>query len=316
MLQRQVRGVLYFDLAMTPHPPDAETIAVEELVPALLKMVKDSDAHYLRDNERRILHISQAKRVTSPDTKEKFLALLITLGDRDRADPGFFKFATKKNRIVKKEDDEGGALTAHMLIALTPDPRNKHIHLALLEDVPGLGRSLVQAFLRHLFRRICKEEDRIWQKEDGGEVRTWPAVELAGHQAEKLKHALKRGGLQTIELVRYEQDDEFDEQAFIRKTTQKVLLSVSPELPAGETMNLIQRISAKAAAKKYTDMRVRWRNEDMEKADSAYIPTARQDVGEALFVRSDEVQLDTVLPDCSEDFCNELLRKMLKLAEK
>lgn len=114
MLHGLRRNIVFFDFAMRPHPANSDPIPLQDLLPGLRKKVNDEEAYYLRDNERRVLQLSRIKRTKTDDGTE-VLVLLLSFGDRDRADPGFYNFDTKKNRIIKKEPNEGGALSARLV---------------------------------------------------------------------------------------------------------------------------------------------------------------------------------------------------------
>lgn len=312
MLHSNHRDVLHFDFAMRPHPPTSDPIPFRELLGALEKLVSTDEASYFRDNERRVVKVSKLQMVKSTGGTEA-VALLLMLGDRDRADPGFINFDTGKNRIIKKHENEGGALSAHVLLSLDPTEFKGYVYSLTLEDVPGLGRTLLEDFFRYILRKICKDEDRRWKK-DGGEVQQWPDVEVAAHQSQRLRSALEGGGLQAIELVEYiKADMGFDEAAHVKKKTRRLTINVSREIPKEETMGIIEKVRVYALGENYSEMRLRWKNEAQSKSETAYIPMSRQDVGEALLTRSSEVSLKTILPDCSDDICDELLKKMIEI---
>src|SRR5688500_5989581 len=114
MLHSQRRNILYFDFAMVPYPHDARPIPLRELIPGLKKLVDDGEAYSLRDNERRVLQISKMVKRKAKGGEET-VVLLVSFGDRDKPDPGFHHFKTRKLRIVSKTADEGGALSAHII---------------------------------------------------------------------------------------------------------------------------------------------------------------------------------------------------------
>ncbi len=77
-------------------------------------------------------------------------------------------------------------------------------------------------------------------------------VELAGHQSERLKQALNKGGLQSLELVQYKKLDwGMDEEEYVSTTRHSLSLSVSKNLPKGKTLSFVQRMNEMARKKGY-----------------------------------------------------------------
>ncbi len=91
--------------------------------------------------------------------------------------------------------------------------------------------------------------------------------------------------------------------------------SVSKALPSGEGLRFVERVRAWAERKGYADMRVRWRDPDIMRPQSAKINTAREDAGEALFVKSNEILLRQPLPDISGNMSLELVGEMVNMLE-
>jgi hypothetical protein len=114
-----------------------------------------------------------------------------------------------------------------------------------------------------------------------------------------------------IELVNYrEKNLGFDEAKFISSVRRDMSLSIKKELPQSETLGFVERVKEYAKKNNYEAMRVRWREPNVGKPRTAKVDTARQDAGEALFVKFDEVKLNNPLPDICETMSDELIRKI------
>lgn len=108
MLRGNQRFILFFDLAMVPHPSDAPALPLAEFIPYLKKQQVNELCFQVIDNERRVIRLSSLKEIKLSNGAPA-IALSFCLGDRDKADPGFTNFKTGKVRIPRRADDEAGA---------------------------------------------------------------------------------------------------------------------------------------------------------------------------------------------------------------
>jgi hypothetical protein len=242
------------------------------------------------------------------------MAMLFCLGDREKADPGVTNVRTGKVRVFQKDTDEVGGLSVHAIVSSVPSRSGSHIYRMVMEDVTGFGRTLLQNFLRSQFRVICDDLGTNFKRDDKREIKTRPMVELVGHASQQLKDSLRQGRLLQIELVDYvEEDFGFDEAKFIKEARRNLSLSISKKLPEGEALKIVEKLKVWAKQEGYDSMRVRWKDPSTTKPQSAKIDTAKQDAGEAFFIRTAEVKFKTPLPDIVEKMSDELIGEMVKL---
>lgn len=313
MQQANIRNILYFDLAMTPHPPDAEAIHLKTLMPLLEERCANKQAYDIIDSERRVVRLAATKRIKR-DGKPDCVAMLFCLGDKSKAEPGFTHFETGQVRIVHPEEGEAGGLSVHAVVELEPTKKDGHIYRLVYEDVTGFGRSLIQRFLTGQFKLICEEIDAHYFRDKKRKIKTRPLVDLTGHAGDKIKNSILQGRLLYIDLfTTIEESWGFDEAKFIKQARQDISLSIKRTLPHGDALNMIEKVKVWAKNNGYANMRVRWREEGAQKPQSAKIDTARNDAGEALFIKSTEVSLRTPLPDISASICSELVDKMAEI---
>lgn len=311
MLRGNQRFILFFDLAMVPHPSDSPALPLDEFIPYLKKRQASDLCFQVIDNERRVIRLSALKEIKLANGTPA-VALLFSLGDRDKADPGFTNFKTGKVRIPKRADDEAGGLSVHAVISLKPTQKGGHLYRMVYEDVSGFGRSLIQGFLRAEFKIISDDQGLTFKREGSKEpLKTRPMVELSGHASDRLKDSIKEGRLLHVELINYrEKNLGFDESKFIRSVRRDLSLSIGKGLPQGEALKFIEKVKEYARKNDYEAMRVRWKDPQASKAHTAKVDTARADAGEALFVRSAEVTLRQSLPDISDTLSDELISKI------
>ena len=311
MLKKHMRNILYFDFIMKPYPDDAPAINLEELIDYLIVRWKNGLAVEQIDAGKRVIRLLDIKKV-SIDNKSA-VALLLCLADADKSDSGVTNIKTGEVRILDKFDDELGCCCAHLLVNLTPTEKDGYIYNAILEDISGLGKTLIQRFMRTQFRNICNEKDYSFRKETNAEVKTRPLVELAGHASDELVQSLKTGSLQYIELNTYQEIDlGFDEGKYLKSCSRKINISVSKNLPQSDTMTLLEKMRTYAKGAGYDTMRVRWKVPSQTKPQTAKIDTDKTDASEAVFIKTSEIQLINPLEEVSSMICDELINSMQK----
>ena len=82
------------------------------------------------------------------------VVILFTVADTDAADAVYRRRATTEFRSFEKGPDEGGAVSAHLIMKLTPQP-NSFRYLAALEDIEGAARSRLLPIIEHVFHNVC-----------------------------------------------------------------------------------------------------------------------------------------------------------------
>lgn len=316
MLWAHKRYILHYDFAMTPHPSDAPPLPLDDFVKPLIKRCEDGETVQWIDDDKRVIRLVAA-RVIKPRGKAGALALLMTLGDSEKADPGFTNVKTGSVRIPPKDKDERPGLSVHVVIASTPIDEGGHLYKMVCEDVTGFGRTLIQRFIRHEFREISSEQGFVFDRPGSEGLKTRPLVELVAHASDTLKNSLKAGRLLNVELIdNVEENWGFDEgNKYIRQVRRDLNLSVSRMLPKGSGLSLVQKLQKWAKAKNYETMRVRWLPENAGKSQTTQLDVASADAAEAMFVKTTEVMLDEPLPDICAEFSEELVRSMTPMVE-
>lgn len=129
--------------------------------------------------------------------KENMLVLLFRRSDPNATNPVFENRKTKSLWAPNKGPDDAEAISAHLFIDLDGRRKPHPAHKAILEEVPGLGRSYVQSLLHE----IITEHRYPYLDARGEQKETWTIPTLEGVKSETLGHALEGGGLEYIELV-------------------------------------------------------------------------------------------------------------------
>jgi len=316
MLRANQRVILHFDLVMTPFPSDGPILPLSDFIAPLLQRIEAGKAVHIIDDERRVVRLSVGRKIRTTK-KKSAIAMLFCLGDREKADPGFTNWTTGKVRVAERNAGETGGLCLHAVLSLEPD-KDQLRYRMVIEDVTGFGRSIIQAFLRHEFRKISEDAGATFERANGNIIKTRPLVELVGHGSDLLKNSLASGRLLNVELVDYVTTNlGFDEAQYIKTARRDLRLSIAKSLPEGEGLTFIEKLQLFARKKGYEKMLIRWRDPSLQKPQNAQLDTdpAKSDASEALFVKSIEIDLDAPLAEVSEDLCDELVKKMKDLVE-
>ncbi|WP_079212955.1 hypothetical protein [Brucella pituitosa] len=312
MLQKNKRNILFFDFVMAPYPVDAPPIPLASLFPFLAERTKLGEAFEVIDAGKRIIRLSSVQNIHLKSGAPA-VAMLFCLGDRDKADTGVTHFDTGAVRIFEKAEGEVGGLSAHLLVSLEPTKNEGFIYRCVIEDVTGFGRTPIQQFLRSQFKIICDEQEVTFPRDGKRQLRTRPMLELAGHASEKLKDSLKTGRLLHFELLNYEDIDfGMDEGRFLKSARHDLNIAVSNDLPEGDSLTLVEKVRLWAKRNGYETMRVRWKDPSSTKPQSAKVDTAREDAGEAFFIKTAEVTFNTPLADITDKISDELIEEMRK----
>lgn len=230
--------------------------------------------------------------------KQEMVVLLFRRSDPDLAAPVFENRKTRALRLSDKGEDDAEAVSAHLFLSTRPAFTPNPTYRAILEEVPGLGRTYVQAIMKQVLR------DRPYEYEDdrGQAKNTYSVVVFGGVPSETLGQAIRRGGIKYIELVRAPRLDGLDTAGLVAHA-ERLKLSVK-ESDRGN-LDIIRRVRGWANAHEWRDLRVQIATGDDR---TRVVEVAREaDAADVLFVKS-ELMTDIKPPllQCTEKVHNTL----------
>lgn len=303
MLNQFERWVLYQETVLEPWPDDAPVMPLAEIAGYLKALWEEGGAFYLFDKETASLRI----RDLDIDEENKILTLLINLSDQKVSDPVFEHLEQGTLRLEPKLEGEGVALSAHMLISLTSTQAGVSTYRTILEDVPGIGRTKLQPFLRRLLKMCATAE---FTDEDGKRKKFRPVTSLVGRMNSQFKDDLSNGWISGIELVRYTNGaSEFDEEAYISENSRRLTLDVEKGIDRDTAIELVNRVKTKARNAGYADMFIRYKP-SKKRQKSIMVGTAREDAADALVMRSDNFLVEEPLSQCEANLREDVVQKM------
>ncbi len=230
-------------------------------------------------------------------------ALLFRRRNADAAEQIFDHRVTRELRASGKRSDEDVATSAHLFIKLAPQGGNTHA--AVLEEVPGLGRTYIEGVIGK-----CLRESPYSVKDRRGQPKeTRTVLEVKGIQSETLGEALKEGAISIVELVRPAKAEGLDDHGDIAPREERMKLAV--KVTQGEGLGIIRRIKAWATKHDWKEVRVQIR---LPEERSRVVSISREmDAADVLFVRSEQVFVKRDLPTCTDQINMQLLAEAAKM---
>lgn len=306
MLSRWERWVFFYDFVLESAPDDAPQIQLRDVIDVLIPRFRGGECVKLINRETAALRIQDMIL----DEQREYVAMLINYSDSEATDPVFGDLETGVLRLEPKLEGEGVTTSAHLIVSLRPTRTGSF--QAVLEDVPGIGRTKLVPFLTSEFRAIG---DFRFRDVNGREKRCRPVPRLLGHQSQTLREDLGRGVLSAIELESRRAPAEMDELPDVEVTHRRI--SFKPTRPsAGETaLGIVNRIARVGRERGYEEIRVKFnRNEGKQRTVPA--GTLREDVGDVLYARLERISgFEEPLEQAYEAARPDVLERMLTLLD-
>lgn len=305
MLDLFARWILHLEVHMKSHPAEAPQLWLGVEVASLQMAVEAGQAVQLINNESAAIRI----RGLEHDRQNEILFILFAYSDKNVTDPVFENLDTGDLRTEPKLDGEGVAVSAHMAIDLRPIGQGVSSYKAVLEDVPGIGRSKIAPFMTYLFRQVPKAQ---WAAPDGSVKSCRPLFEINGRMSDTLRNDLEGGRLSMIELVQHHvEGDAFDEEGAIVEQVRSLKLSIAPQGIGENPIDFVNRIRGRARDMGYPNMKIRWTH---GRQKSAEFGTAREDAGDVLVFKTTQMRSEDPLSQCDEEireFSRNSLRELI-----
>jgi hypothetical protein len=255
------------------------------------------------------LKLNDTMRITKIEARPKdgMLVLLFRRRDEEASTQVLEHKVTGKLRSPTKAPEEAPAISCHLFINLAETKTPHPTHRALLEEVPGIGRTYVQKSLQRLVRPVVYG----YTDRKGRQRETYTLPTLDGIPSETLGSAVKGGGINYVELVRPPRLDGLDTEGLIPHL-ERMRLSVRAEHSG--PMSMVQRIRAWANDHDWADMRVQVETSDDR---TRVVQIARgADAADVLFIRSELVGTQAALAQCTDQINDELVGHARRLFAK
>ena len=313
------REVVQFTVNLSTTPPGRFS-DIDDLALAIVSDAKAGICVAGIDNGRLQIGLSDAKIVKLGDGSNA-LAMLFDIVDPNASIAANRHMRTRKVRAFAKEEGEGRAVSAHMLLALKPVQDTNRFN-ALLEVSLGLGQSRVKPHLQRTIRRIFNEKGYEVEDADGHWVKAQPTFGMEAVRSDRLKQEIEAAEISELVLV---QDavpkGDFDPPEVIDVSRREMRLRVNKSM-ASQAKHVLESIRPWAREQGYEQVLVRWKRradethlEGSSKAsyNRAKIDLRNQDIGETLFARRHFVSLENDMIDCVEEIREDMIKAMITL---
>lgn len=310
MLNKNFRWIKYYDLVLRPSPFQSPPIKMEAIIRPLEEFFQTKQAYQLmKDN-------TVAYRIQDFCYNEQanVLILLLQYADMNASEPAFSDIQTGRIRTEPKLEGEGIAVSAHVVVSLDEQTEGSNVYITLIEEVPGLNRTVIERFLTHIFMKIS--EGRFTFEDINRKTRDCrPIAELQGRPSDSLKNALKTGVLKEIQLIKRETVEnqldtiKFDEERIV-ETRIKIGKGVSYE----NSLEFVNKYFAKAKNDATDEMRISYHDPKTERRESVIVDDfSTNDIDNTLFVRREKVELEKPLQYCEEHIRCDIIEHMFSL---
>ncbi len=301
MVSKQERWVshIYLNLHIKGWPK--ESLSLPDALSSLVKQNVVGTLDVIDRDDRWIVQLVELQ--IEPDTSS---AALLFLGiDKDRAAAIYGDINTLDLRSAAKSDDEGGAVSAHLLIDLQSDNGLKG-HNAVLEDVQGLSRSRIIPYLRRLIGKFVP-----FSKEngDGDELNIIANLVDSIVPDKPISEQLNDARLLAVDVIKNTKNSNIDRRvAFFEKIRLIEYRPVSPVRGSFAT-NMIKDILAIAPVEDYPEMRIRI-EESGGRERSVSVNRDKQDALLSAFQLRTLVKLDPPVEEATKRITKHLIAEM------
>ncbi|WP_342108449.1 hypothetical protein [Methylobacterium sp. SI9] len=198
-------------------------------------------------------------------------------------------------------------MSAHLFVDMLHDERRPGIYRAIVEETPTLGRSYIQSVIH----KVLRHAEYDYKDRNGATKTTFTICALEGYKSAKIENALKAGTVPFVELVRKAKLSGFDTEGFIPKEQkQKVLIRKEGSSP----LEKIKALKDWALQHEWDEVRVQVRLPDQR---SRLVTLGREDdAASVLFVRAEQVYVESDLDVCCENVEPQLMEEALKIFAK
>lgn len=235
IMRSDERRIYFFDLTLKKLGKSSHAPTLTEVLDVWKECFDGENAFHARQSGDVLYFISDMRL----DEVEQTATLLISVIDKAMADAAYGHLDTRETRIIRKEEREGGHLSAHLVISLNPLKANTH--LCLLEGMRRLNASSVQFLLNSLLRKDHKAEpdrftypDPSGAKTKAGAIRRipyLPLIDLGGHPSEMLIDEIERGVIRHLSFIQTKEQQPFSDDPYLDEAEFQLKVTVKQNIP-------------------------------------------------------------------------------------
>ncbi len=312
MISDSHRFVFLLQSGLKPSVAEMNNVYIKDIAPLLIDRVNKGESLKFYSNETVLYRIRQAYI-----KDERYLVMLISIGDKNTSDPSFENLKTGQVRNANKTDDEGQSYAAHMIIDLKNSTPGMSFNKVSLERVPGLSSSIIKMFLRQEIKQVFQQKDL----DANNTERNYTAIlELYSHVSHTLGDALKNGTLKHVSFIQHEVNKVWDEDDYVFEKERHVSIKIKPETSKDKSVslfnNLIDRFINTSETNKYDTMVVRIKTAQGVTKQNALELNSTENLLSQAFHHQEMIDgFDIPLDASPNNIRDDVVVKMIKLME-
>ncbi|MDF2603064.1 MAG: hypothetical protein K0R56_426 [Sphingomonas sp.] len=248
-VQKHARDILFFDLSVSRRAPQAPFPTLRELVVLWKKAQEDPDFAPKEFEKGAVTALIKDCEIDEPN---EIATLLIEVSDKNAPNTTYLDHAKRTARHIKKEEPEGSGFSAHVVMSLRSRSDQVNTYLTLVEAIPVVSVSRIQATLNKIIRELCegpKNSPFTYVRPGGTKklVGYVPHILLAGYPSDRFLQDIEEGTINGLKLVAPTAHESLGAGQYLKMNELAVSVSVSRDIPKGERW---ETILTGAAAKK------------------------------------------------------------------
>lgn len=307
LLQEYQRFALECTFAIGKIPDEAPPFTLEMILPKLKKLVDENNAVHKTKEDTVSLRLYKLL------IEDKHVTMLFQYADKNAADPSFTHTDTGATRTEEKKPGEGISVSAHLIIQRTPNGKLLNtLHDAILEEVPGISRGVIEAGLTHMLSECASEQ---FEKPDSKKpLQCRPKITLQHNGNETLEQLLKSGTISGFVAVKTGVQNALDEEGELLVADERLVLKVK-RTRGEQAMALINKARDKILDREFSRLQIRYKA-DSKRSLTLDVGAREKNISEKLFAKSSLVVFDEPITQCQVEIHNKLKEKMIQILNK
>jgi hypothetical protein len=289
MLDQSERWISFNETFLEPSPHDADYTEMSVILDLLYEKFQTGECVKMINNNTAALRITDFEI----DQENGIAFILFQYSDKSITNPVFSDLETGELRTEPKLDGEGIAVSAHYVISLKENDV-KNTYVTILENIPGIGRTRLDAFLASEFREICKNDTSFEYTKN--KIGYRPIPRTLGLATQSLKDDLNNGYLSHISLIKHTNSkSEFDEDGYTKEKSRIIEIKLSDKFNGDDAHKIINLMKKRGFKNGYELMKVKFKN---EKTRTINVETRVEDAFDVLYTRQEKLSFDKLLEQC------------------
>ena len=306
MLELNSRHIIFYSLSLSPLPLNGPRPDLLTCLTALRAKYKKGELFQTSEDKSCCIRVADLR----VDVKNNLAAFLFQYADKNVANPVFSDLETGQLRQESKLNGEGIAISSHALMSLVPASHNSNEYRFLLEDVPGIGKTKIERFLKHFLKALLTTTFK--EPGTGKILQTYPSASLEAFASKTLRDDLEKGSLSFVELSRNITVSDLDELPETSKIVNTIRVKAKDKPQGQQAIGFINKIKNYGKIHRYDDVKVIFKKPD-GKQKTVNFSSLREDAGDICFGKTERIEVDYDLEQCISEIDRKLLTKIKAL---